>query len=640
MKEQLLQVLLVEDSEKDELLLIRELRKSGYNMMFQRVKTAAAMKKALKDKEWDVILYDYNMPKLDVASAVALIKEANQDIPVIIISGAVCAEKKIDYIRLGAVDYITTDDLSRLGPAVSRELEQAQIRQKQKRAADEIVRLASIVRFSSEFMGLATPDGQGVFINEAGAGVWGIDAEKISEYSIVDFIPQELLPAVKKEIANVIKTGRPWEGDLKFCNRKTGRITDFNALGFVIRDDVTGAPLYLAVIARDITERKRLEEDLRENEQKYQSLFNSSLEPIAVFSGVPPRFLFVNPAFLNLFGYTIDEILGSSEEEIFMAVHPEDRKMVKDRMLGRFRQKDTPRQYEFRASTKDGRVLWLEVSASIFSFKGELCSQAIYRDITERKRLEEELRESENLYRKFFSTSRDCVFITSREGDFIDVNDVGLELFGYSGREELKRVNVFNLYVDEQDRKKLTDMIMELGFIQDFAVDLRKQDGEVIHALVTATLRHDSHGNVSGYMGTIKDVTRQKKAEAQSRTFASVVRYSNDMVSLATPEGKMIFLNDTGRKILGIAPDKIGDYTIFDVVAEEFQPTVREEILPTLMIGNFWEGDLQYKNMRTGALTNVYAMTFTVKDTEAGNPLYLANISRAVTGQKKTKKEK
>lgn len=640
MKEQLLQVLIVEDSESDELLLIRELRKSGYNMMSQRVKTAAAMKKALRDKQWDVILYDYNLPKFNISTAIDLLKEANIDIPVIIISTAIGAETNIDYMRLGARDYITKDNLSRLGPAITRELQQAKAREKQKQAEEEIVKLAAVIRYSSELIGLATPEGRGIFINDAGARVWGIEPEKIGDYSIADFIPEEHLPAVMQEIDKVLKNGSQWNGDLPFRNIQTGAITDVHATGFTIRDDETGEPLYLAITAHDITERKRMEEDLRENEQKYQSLFNSSIDPIAVFSGMPPRILFVNPAFEKLFGYTLDEIQEGSADDIFTGVHPEDRQMVKKYLLGRLRQEDTPRHYEFRALTKEGRSCWLDVSASMFSIKGKLYVQAIYRDITERKRMYEELRESENLYRKFFSTSRDCVFITSKEGDFIDVNDAALELFGFSSRDELKKVNVFNLYKNVQDRKKLTDMIMELGFIQDHPVDLHRKDGEVIHALVTATLRHDSHSNASGYMGTIKDITKQKKAEAQSRTFASVVRYSNDMVSLATLEGKMMFLNEAGRKILGIHPANVGDYSIYDVVSDAFKPVITEEILPTLMLGNFWEGELQYKNVRTGALTDVHAMTFTVKDTEAGKPLYLANISRDISDHKKARKGK
>ena len=89
MKDQSLRVLMVEDSEDDALLIIRELKKGGYNPVYERVETAAAMKKAFKEKQWDIILCDYKMPKFNAPSAIAILKEANIDIPIIIVSGTI-----------------------------------------------------------------------------------------------------------------------------------------------------------------------------------------------------------------------------------------------------------------------------------------------------------------------------------------------------------------------------------------------------------------------------------------------------------------------------------------------------------------------------------------------------------------------
>lgn len=141
----------------------------------------------------------------------------------------------------------------------------------------------------------------------------------------------------------------------------------------------------------DITERKRAEEELRESQAKYQLLFNNSLDAIAVLGGMPPKFLFINPAFLRLFGYTLEEILAFSAGDIFLLVHPEDRKMVKNLLHSRFSKKDTPSKYESRIVTKDGKVRWVEVTASLFFNKEQLWSQAIYRDVTDRKQADEVL---------------------------------------------------------------------------------------------------------------------------------------------------------------------------------------------------------------------------------------------------------
>lgn len=87
--------------------------------------------------------------------------------------------------------------------------------------------------------------------------------------------------------------------------------------------------------------------------------------------------------------------------------------------------------------------------------------------------------------------------------------------------------------------------------------------------------------------------------------------------------------------MLGIDPDKVGNYSIKDIVSEPFMETVRQELIPALLAGNNWEGELQYRNIQTGMLTDVQAMAFTIKDAATGRPLYLANVSHDITQRKK-----
>jgi DNA-binding NtrC family response regulator len=137
MKDQSLRVLIVEDSEDDTLLVLRALKKGGYNSLHERVETAAAMKKALKEKQWDIILCDYKMPKFSGKQAIALLQEANIDIPLIIVSRTMGEETAVEW-RLGAQDYIMKGNLSRLCPAIARELEEAEVRNKQRQAENTL----------------------------------------------------------------------------------------------------------------------------------------------------------------------------------------------------------------------------------------------------------------------------------------------------------------------------------------------------------------------------------------------------------------------------------------------------------------------------------------------------------------------
>ena len=155
MKDKSLRILMIDDSEDDVLLIIRELKKGGYNPVYERVETAAATKEALKAKQWDIILCDYKMPDFSAPSAIALLKESNTDIPIIIISGAIGEETAVECMRLGTRDYMMKDNLSRLCPAIARELEEAILRGRQKRTEDALKK--SEERFKLQYQGSPIP---------------------------------------------------------------------------------------------------------------------------------------------------------------------------------------------------------------------------------------------------------------------------------------------------------------------------------------------------------------------------------------------------------------------------------------------------------------------------------------------------
>jgi response regulator RpfG family c-di-GMP phosphodiesterase len=133
-KDQSLRVLMVNDSEDKIQLIIRELKKGGYNPVYERVETADAMKKALQEKQWDVILSNYQMSNFSALSAIAVLTGVNINTPLIIVSGAIGEEIAVECMRLGAKDYIMKGNLSRLCPAIARELKDAEVRSEKKHA--------------------------------------------------------------------------------------------------------------------------------------------------------------------------------------------------------------------------------------------------------------------------------------------------------------------------------------------------------------------------------------------------------------------------------------------------------------------------------------------------------------------------
>ena len=138
---------------------------------------------------------------------------------------------------------------------------------------------------------------------------------------------------------------------------------------------------------------------------------------------------------------------------------------------------------------------------------------------------------------------------------------------------------------------------------------------------------------------TCEGITQRKRAEEELQKLASVVRHSSELVNLATPDGKMVFLNEAGAKMLGIDPEKVEEVHILQVIPDRLQEKARTEILPALREGGNWAGELQYLNLKTGELTDVYAMAFTVSIPDAGEPLYLANVSLDMTERRRAEEE-
>src|SRR5437879_7051760 len=118
-----LRVLIVEDSEDDALLLVRELRRGGFEPAFERVDTPDALRAALARQEWDILFADYSMPHFSGTAALALVRERGLDLPFIFVSGTIGEDTAVEAMRAGAQDYVTKGNLKRLLHAVERELQ-------------------------------------------------------------------------------------------------------------------------------------------------------------------------------------------------------------------------------------------------------------------------------------------------------------------------------------------------------------------------------------------------------------------------------------------------------------------------------------------------------------------------------------
>ena len=145
-----------------------------------------------------------------------------------------------------------------------------------------------------------------------------------------------------------------------------------------------------------------------------------------------------------------------------------------------------------------------------------LMASSLDRDITERKRVEKALRESEQKYRTLFEESKDVIYISTPEGKFLDINPAGIELFGYPSKEEFLQIDItHDLYISPVDREEFQKVLTRQGYAKDYEVVFRRKDGEQATVLLTTTIVRDERGEIVAYRGIMKDITERKKLEEQ-----------------------------------------------------------------------------------------------------------------------------
>ncbi|HKE18016.1 MAG TPA: ATP-binding protein [Kofleriaceae bacterium] len=260
-----LRALLVEDSEDDAELLLRELSRIGFDVVHQRVDTAPGMRAALAEHTWDLVLSDYTMPEFDARAALAVLKESGTDLPFIIVSGAIGEETAVGALKSGAHDFLVKGRLTRLGPAIERELREAGLRRERREALAQLQeresRLSAI--FSQVAVGVALTDLEGCIrsANQRFCDIVGRSADAIHAQRAQDMTHPEDAAATADAFRR-LADGESSQLEKRYVRPDGSSIWVNETLSSVIGAD--GRPEHSVAVVQDITDRKRAEEELRE----------------------------------------------------------------------------------------------------------------------------------------------------------------------------------------------------------------------------------------------------------------------------------------------------------------------------------------------------------------------------------------
>jgi len=355
--------------------------------------------------------------------------------------------------------------------------------------------------------------GNFTFFNDPMCGIIGYSKDEMMGMNNRQYMDKENAKKVYQAFNRVYTTGKHtkefgWE-----IIRKDGT-KRFVEASVSLKRNSEGEPIGFRGIVRDIAERKRTEEALRQSEEKFRRLVEDMNDGYCVLQGA--RVVFANARSAEMFGYTVDEVIGKTVQELLPPELVSELSRVSAR---RQRGETVPSQYETRLVAKDGRTRPVEFGTRVIDYAGKPALSVVIRDITERKQAEEALRESEHNYKTLFESMIDgMVVIDAETMRIVLANGTAAKMYGFDSAEEVVEANLLDyLHPDDRDRA-LTSIAEDM-----FEKDLRQvnefrtitKDGREIWVSGVST-RIEYGGRLAGLV-SFRDITDRKQAEEEIR---------------------------------------------------------------------------------------------------------------------------
>jgi PAS domain S-box-containing protein len=460
-----LRVLMVEDSAADAELERRHLTKAWHEVLLRRIARAEEMQEALADHDWDLIIADYAVPGFGAIPALALLKQSGRDIPFLIVSGTITDETAVEAMRAGAHDYILKDNLSRLVPAIRRELQEAVTREHNRQMEAVLQLQIAALNSAANSIVITDQDGTIQWVNAA--------FTKLTGYAAAEAIGQN--PRVLKsgehdnqfyqDMWCTVLSGAAWRGEV--INRRKDGSRYVEEMTITPVRSREGAISHFVAVKEDISERKQAEEV----RATLAAIVDSSGDAI-IGEGLDGIILSWNQSAEGLFGYSAKEAIGQPISLII----PPDPFNEEVEFLARLRSGEPIHQYETLRRDKSGRSF--DVSLTISPIRNEsgevIAISNSVRDITERRQAERTLRNNERLA----TTGRLAATIAHEIHNPLDAVGNLLYLAALGTQEETTRGFISQAAVELQRVTQMTQQM--LSFQREASKPIPVNIGEIL----------------------------------------------------------------------------------------------------------------------------------------------------------------
>ncbi|MFW6156414.1 MAG: PAS domain-containing protein, partial [Armatimonadota bacterium] len=517
-----LRALLVEDSEDDALLVVRELSGYGLEIDPRRVATEEQLLEALADGPWDLAILDHKLPGFGGLEALELLQKHGFNGPMITVSGTIGEETAVEVMRSGAHDYVMKDNLTRLGPAIERELREAQVRQERRearralRASEE--RYRTLVETVGDGLTMIDRDARITYANEAFAEMIERPIDELIGMQLQEMYAPVSQERLEQQLQERFEKGVSAEYEATLQSGSGEQIPVLTH-ATPLRDDdgrITGS---LAVI-KDITERKRAEEELRQSEERLRAVFEAS--PDGILAVDPDgRVTDCNPAVMRALAVESEEqIIGRSALD-FVAEDSADQfqRDVRAVLDGK-----TARSLHYEMVSLDGRRFPVEASANAITDEDgtPVSIVATVKDITQRREAERKLQQLNQFRRSIIDQANIWIHVLDRQLKPILWNPAAAEISGIPEEEAVGDGTTWKtLYPDPATRREVFHTareIIEDGRVlenHETTIHTREQGERIISWNARRLL--DPEGEPIGLLAMGRDVTEHKQLEEQLR---------------------------------------------------------------------------------------------------------------------------
>lgn len=485
-------------------------------------------------------------------------------------------------------------------------------------------RYQSILAASPDVITITDLEGRILFASERARQMFDYDAGyDFRGHTLFEYVDSSGHAKAMEEIGKMMN-GR-LAGAAEYLGiRHDGSRFEIEVNGEIIRDD-SGQPSQFIFVTRDISSRKKIEQDLRKSEEKYRSLIDSSDAAIMM---IDPEgyYIYMNSIAAKPFDLPAVKIPGVQVSDLF----PEK---IAEQILSNVRQviKENKGLVIEEEILVKGESRWYRTSAQpVRNENGAPFAAMLYAtDITTAKQAEILIRQSEEKYRIIYETIRDVYYEATPDGVILELSpSVNLLSKGQYTREELIGTSFFDFFYNEEEKDRFARVLSQKGGIDDFEALFRNRDGSPVPVSFSCSFFYDNEGETRKITGSVRDISERRKAIEELRKFRMITDKANYGVAIALPDGEILYLNPWWLKMHGYENEDLTGRNIAIFHSGKQIEEVSEGLRMLFEKGEF--ESLEVGHTRKDGSTFPTLMSAVVV-VENGRPLYMSATAIDIT---------